>query len=97
MSQFKIDGFILSVNDIYTWIDGFIQLFRKDKLQKVKLPQEILDIMLLNNQDKKTADAILSYLSNNDHYMSRFIDIVKDGMADLAIDKGKHSNDQTRR
>ena len=88
MSQFKIDGFILSVNDLYTWINGFITLFRKDKLKKVRLPREIVDIMKTHDPDKETADALLMYLSNNDHYMSRFVDIVKDGMAEIAIEKG---------
>ena len=40
MSQFKIDGFILSVNDLYTWINGFITLYRKDKLKRVHLPHD---------------------------------------------------------
>lgn len=88
MSQFKIDGFILSVNDIYTWINGLITLFRKNKLKRVHLPREIVDIMKKHEADRETADELLAYLSHNDHYMATFVDIVKKGMTELAIEKG---------
>ena len=89
MSLYRIDGFTLSVNDITTWIAGFITLFRNGKLRKKHLPPEIVEIMSHHEDEKKNLQEIFAWLKNNEHYMKEFVTMVQEGMTDMAIEKNQ--------
>jgi hypothetical protein len=87
MSLYKIDGFVLSVDEFYTWIAGFVTLYRRGKLRRKKLPQEIVDIMKREKEDRHATQHVLEYLEEHEDFMAEFVRIIKEGMADLAIEK----------
>lgn len=87
MSLYKIDGFVLSVDELYTWIAGFVTLYRKGMLRKKKLPREILEIMKREKEDRHATQDVLVYLKEHEDYMAEFVHMIKEGMADLAIEK----------
>jgi hypothetical protein len=93
MSLFRIDGYTLPVNEIFTWIAGFVTIHRKGMLSEAHLPGELDEIMDRQGDDKKAIQEILVYLNDNPDYMDKFIKIVKNGMTVLATEK--HMNQPT--
>ena len=89
MSLFKIDGYVLSMNEVTSWIGGFIKLYRNNHLRRVKLPGEIVAIMKEKKSDQDALHDLLVYLKEHDDYMPEFIDIVKEATTTLAMEKGK--------
>ena len=90
MSLFKIDGYVLPVNEIYTWIAGFVTLSRKGWIKSKEIPKEVAAI-LKQDDDKEVVQDIMVYLKKDEDYLKILIDIVKEGMTELAIEKSKKS------
>ncbi|MFA5088963.1 MAG: hypothetical protein WC552_08040 [Candidatus Omnitrophota bacterium] len=87
MSLYKIDGHILSVNELITWIAGFITLFEKGKLKNKRIPPALLKILSENSDAKETSNKVLIYLKENEDYLPVLIKIVQFGFTELAIEK----------
>ena len=87
MSLYKIDGFVLSVDELYTWIAGFVNLYRKGRLRRKKIPEGIVDIMHRERDDKQAAQELLEFLKAHEEHMAMVVRLVKDGMGDLAIER----------
>ena len=87
MSLYKIDGFVLSVSELYTWIAGFVTLYRKGRLRRKHIPESIVEILHREKDDKAATQEILVYLKSNEDYMAQFVRLVKDGVTDLAIER----------
>lgn len=89
MSQYKIDGHILSVNEFFTWVNGFVVLYRKGMLKKKKLPKEVVRIMKENSVDKDAAMKVLAYLKKDEDFLNDLIAMVQEGATELALEKMK--------
>ena len=87
MSDLRIDGYTLPVNEFITWIAGFVTIHRKGMLSEAHLPEALDEIMNRQADDKKAIQEILVYLNDNPDYMNKFIHIVKNGMTELAAEK----------
>lgn len=94
MSLYKIDGFLLSVDELYTWVGGFVVLYRKGRLRRKKIPQQIVDIMAQEKDDRRATQDVLVYLKQNEDYMAEFIKMIKDATADLAIERENERHDR---
>jgi hypothetical protein len=93
MSLYKIDGMTLSVNDFYTWISGFITLYHKGMLRKKKIPAGLVEIMKNETDEKKLLQDILVYLKEHEEHMEKFVNMVKEGVTELAIEKYEKQHD----
>ncbi len=87
MSQYKIDGHILSVNEFFTWVNGFIMLYRKGMIKRKKLPKEVVRIMKSNGGDKDAAQQIMIYLKKDEDFLNDLIAMVQEGATELALEK----------
>jgi hypothetical protein len=87
MSLYKIDGFLLSVDELYTWIAGFVTLYRKGRLRRKRIPQDIVDLLAREKDDRLAIQEVLVYLKQHEDYMAEFIRMVKEATADLAIER----------
>jgi hypothetical protein len=86
MSLYKVDGHVFSVDEFYTWTMGFVVLYRKGMLAHADVPRAIHDIMK-DTDDKNAGKAIMTYLTENDQYMSPLIKLVQVGFTELATEK----------
>ena len=88
MSLYKIDGFVLSVDELYTWIAGFVSLHRRGRLRGKKLPRAITDILKREKEDRAATHALLVYVEENEKTLGDIILLTREGMAELAVEKG---------
>lgn len=87
MSQYKIDGHIMSVNELYTWVNGFIVSYRKGLLKKKKLPPEVVSIMKKNRESKEAAQQLLIYLKKDEDFLNDLIAMVREAATEIALEK----------
>ncbi len=89
MSLFRIDGHVLPVDELYTWVEGFILLYRRGRLtgKDGQIPQAVHVILEQEQEMKVAADALLAYLGEDEDFMPILVATVKVGMTDLAIEK----------
>lgn len=85
MSLYKIDGHIMSVDEMVTWIGGFITLSRQGRLEGKKIPAGAADI-LKNGDDKKVLKEMMVYLKSDEDFMPVMMDIVRKGVTDIAFE-----------
>ena len=83
MSIYRIDGYVLSVPDLYKWIGSFIAIYRMGKIPGRIVPNDILE-SLKNSNDEKVVQAILAYLKNDEEFIGELINIVREKAPEVA-------------
>jgi hypothetical protein len=66
---------------------GFVNLYRKGRLRRKKIPEGIVEIMQREHDDKQAAQELLVFLKAHEEHMAMVVRLVKSGMADLAIER----------